>query len=110
MPAPAPLMDRLRELMPPRPDPPSDSLPMLRFDPQPIRSAAEAFSYAIDFTLPANRDELLALLWCFGEILDGEMARRQAATMRLVDEVMATRLTPTSTLTLLTLLDGEHKS
>lgn len=87
------LYDKLKRLMPPKPEPKEGDM-MLRFDPQPIRRSAEAFAHAIDFDLPADREELLALLWVFGENLNGHMERQMAVSNKLVEDALAMRINP----------------
>ena len=45
-------------------------------DLHPIRMSADAFASWINDELPANDEELRAMLWTFGEILNGEMERQ----------------------------------
>jgi hypothetical protein len=83
------LREKLAKLMPKKPQSTQDGLGMMAFDPQPIRRSAEAFAHAIDYTLPTDREELLGLLWVFGEVLSGHMEAREKATMKLVDDLVA---------------------
>ncbi len=61
-----------------------------RFNPQPIRRHAEVFASYLgagdDRTppsdLPWTRAEWIAVLWAFGEIVAGDMERREAVAMR----------------------------
>ena len=87
------LREKLKELMPKNPKPKEDGV-MLRFDPQPIRRSAEAFAHAIDFELPTDREELLALLWVFGECLNGHMERQMVVSNKLVEDALATKINP----------------
>ncbi len=86
------LCEKLKELMPKKPELEEGS--MLRFDPQPIRRAAETFAHAIDFELPTDREELFSLLWVFGECLNGHMEKQVAASNRLVEDALATKINP----------------
>ena len=47
----------------------------MHIDLHPIRMSADAFASWINDELPANDEELRAMLWMFGEILNGEMER-----------------------------------
>jgi hypothetical protein len=69
------LVKKLVALMPPKAI--DTTTPMMTFRQEPIRMSAEAFAHAIDFELPADRTELLALLWTFGEVLAGHMEARE---------------------------------
>jgi hypothetical protein len=61
--------------MPKRPDNPWDGKSMMHIDLHPIRMSADAFASWINDELPANDGELRAMLWTFGEILNGNMER-----------------------------------
>lgn len=54
----------------------------------------KSFSSAIDFLLPTNRDELIALLWCFGELLQGDMQRRHDVLMKMIEDIARTNPMP----------------
>jgi len=72
----SPLMKRLAEIMPKKPEPKWEpNKLMLPIDYQPIRQSAEAFASWMGDELPANDEELRAMLWVFGEILNGQMER-----------------------------------
>jgi len=86
------LMSKLKQLMPERPQPKEGA--MIHFDPQPIRRSAEAFAHAIDYNLPANQEELLALLWVFGELLDGHMEQHVKYLTQVADEAIACKPFP----------------
>ena len=74
---PSPLMKRLKEIMPKKPDPPeSKDWKMSPFQLDPIRRHAETFTAWIGDDLPQDHRELAALLWVFGEIMNGDMERR----------------------------------
>jgi hypothetical protein len=85
------LMDRLEKLMPVKPESSSDySEPgRLRFKQEPIRRAAEAFASAIQFELPKTEQELVALLWVFGEALDGHMETRLNHSFRVIEDFIS---------------------
>lgn len=87
------LMEKLALLMPKKPEPPQDGR-MMRFDPEPIRRAAESFAHALNFDLPENQEELIALLWVFGEFIDGEMQKRERYYRDLVDKALASTIAP----------------
>ena len=54
----SPLMKRLAEIMPKKPEPPplDNKLAMCAFEMHPIRMAAESFSSWMNDDLPANRE------------------------------------------------------
>lgn len=86
----SPLMKRLAEIMPKKPEPPQwDSLPM-RIELHSIRMAADSFASWINDDLPANSEELRAMLWVFGEILNGEMERMLNDSMRRQNDLLNT--------------------
>ena len=72
----SPLMKRLAEIMPKKPETPQfhNKLAM-HIELHPIRQAADSFASWMGDELPANDEELIAMLWVFGEILNGEMER-----------------------------------
>ena len=86
----SPLMKRLAEIMPKRPDNPWDGKSMMHIDLHPIRMSADAFASWINDELPANDEELRAMLWVFGEILNGEMERMLNVSNRLQSDLLAT--------------------
>ena len=86
----SPLMKRLAEIMPKKPEPKWDELGIMRFEMHPIRQSAEAFASWMGDELPANDEELRAMLWVFGEILNGEMESMLNESNRLRDELLAT--------------------
>ena len=87
----SPLMKRLAEIMPKKPEPKWEpNKLMLSIDYQPIRVAAESFASWMGDELPANREELRAMLWVFGEILNGEMERMLNVSNRLQSDLLAT--------------------
>lgn len=92
----SPLMKRLAEMMPKKPEPPQwDSLPM-RIELHPIRMAADSFTAWMGDDLPANQEELRAMLWVFGEILNREMERMlNDAHRRAVDLLGTLPMKPT---------------
>jgi hypothetical protein len=85
----SPLMKRLAEIMPKKPEPQWEPNKMMRPpEYQPIRMAAESFASWMKDDLPANREELRALLWVFGEILNGEMERMLNESYRCHDDLL----------------------
>ena len=92
----SPLMKRLAEIMPKRPDNPWDGKSMMHIDLHPIRMSADSFTAWMGDELPANREELRAMLWTFGEILNGEMERMLNVSNRLQSDLLATLPIPTT--------------
>lgn len=89
----SPLMKRLAEIMPKKPEKPWepwDGKSMMHIDLHPIRMSADAFASWINDELPANDEELRAMLWTFGEILNGEMERMLNVSNRLQSDLLAT--------------------
>lgn len=88
----SPLMKRLAEIMPKKPEQPWDGKQMMRIELHPIRQAADLFASWMgnERLLPANNEELLATLWTFGEILNGEMERMLNVSNRLQSDLLAT--------------------
>src|SRR5271165_3633282 len=88
----SPLMKRLAEIMPKKPKKPlfHDKSTMLHFEMHPIRMAAESFASWVGDELPANDEELRAMLWVFGEILNDEMERMLNAQNRIQSDLLAT--------------------
>jgi hypothetical protein len=87
----SPLMKRLAEIMPKKPEPQYDPKQMMKpFEMHPIRMAAESFASWMNDDLPANREELRAMLWVFGEILNGQMERMLNESMRRNSDLLAT--------------------
>jgi hypothetical protein len=84
------LMKRLAEIMPKKPEPPQDEKLMMRIEMHPIRQSAESFTHWLDDQLPANKEEMTALLCVFGEILNGEMERMLNVSNRLREDLLAT--------------------
>jgi DNA-directed RNA polymerase subunit F len=81
-------MKRLAEIMPKQPEPPQDGKLAMRIEMNPIRQSAEAFASWINDDLPANDEELRAMLWTFGEILNGEMERMLNVSNRLQSDLL----------------------
>jgi hypothetical protein len=52
--------------------------------------AADSFASWINDELPANDEELRAMLWTFGEILNGEMESMLNVSNRLQSDLLAT--------------------
>jgi hypothetical protein len=86
----SPLMKRLAEIMPKKPVPPQDDKLMMRIEMHPIRQSAESFLSWLGDDLPADRNEMLATLWVFGEILNGEMERMLNVSNRLQSDLLRT--------------------
>ena len=89
----SPLMKRLAEIMPKKPEKPWkpwDGKSMMHIDLHPIRQSADAFTAWMNDDLPANREELHAMLWVFGEILYGEMERMLNVSNRLQSDLLDT--------------------
>ena len=93
----SPLMKRLAEMMPKKPEPPRKASDMMRIELHPIRMAAESFTSWMGDDLPANTEELRATLWVFGEILNGEMERMlNDSHHRMVDLLNTLPIKPTT--------------
>lgn len=86
----SPLMKRLAEIMPKKPERPKKANEMMHFEMRPIRMAADSFTAWMGDELPANREELRAMLWVFGEILNGHMERMLNDSNRLQSDLLAT--------------------
>ena len=86
----SPLMKRLAEIMPKKPEQPKKATQMMHIELHPIRMAADSFASWINDELPANDEELRAMLWVFGEILNGEMERMLNVSNRLQSDLLAT--------------------
>ena len=87
----SPLMKRLAEIMPKSAakkatDP---TFPM-RIELHPIRQSAETFASWMGDELPANKQELLSMLWVFGEFLYGEMEKMLNESIRRQNDLLAT--------------------
>ena len=99
----SPLMKRLAEIMPKEAIDPAltlNSMKSLRIHHRPIRQSAEAFASWMGDELPANYEELRAMLWVFGEILNGEMERMLNESNRLHGDLLRTMTIPTTVLDL----------
>ncbi len=96
----SPLMKRLAEIMPKKPERPKKANEMMHFEMRPIRMAADSFTAWMGDELPANREELRAMLWVFGEILNGEMERMLNESNRLHGDLLRTMTIPTTVLDL----------
>jgi len=83
-------MKRLAEIMPkkPQPDTPWDGSIKMRIELHPIRMAADSFASWINDELPANDEELRAMLWTFGEILNGEMERMLNSQIQRTNDLL----------------------
>ena len=93
---PTPFLERLRKIFPPKETPPPDySQPMMpTLHREPIREIARSFANSIEHDLPNDYRELEALLWTFGEILNGEMERRLAHATKIAQDLIAVGITP----------------
>ena len=99
----SPLMKRLAEIMPKKPEKPWepwDGKSMMHIDLHPIRMSADAFASWINDELPANDEELRAMLWTFGEILNGNMERMLNDSHDRVMDLLRTTAIPTTILDL----------
>jgi hypothetical protein len=96
----SPLMKRLAEIMPKRPEQPWNGKSMMHIDLHPIRMSADAFASWLNDELPANDEELRAMLWTFGEILNGHMERMLNESNRIQSDLLATMPIPTTVLDL----------
>lgn len=86
----SPLMKRLVEIMPKKPEQPWDGKSLMHIEMHPIRQAADSFASWMNDDLPANKEELHAMLWVFGEILNGHMERILNDSRRLQDDLLKT--------------------
>jgi hypothetical protein len=73
---------------------------MMHIEMHPIRQSAESFASWMGDELPANDEELRAMLWVFGEILNGEMERMLNESNRLHGDLLRTMTIPTTVLDL----------
>ena len=105
----SPLMKRLAEMMPKKPEPPRKASDMMRIELHPIRMAAESFTSWIGNELPADREELRAMLWVFGEILNGEMERMLNSSHQRHMDLLRTTAIPTTLLDLSDVDDYLHQ-
>jgi hypothetical protein len=86
----SPLMKRLAEIMPKKPDAPKKATQMMHIEMHPIRMSADSFTAWMKDDLPANREELRAMLLVFGEILNGHMERMLNESNRLRGDLLRT--------------------
>jgi hypothetical protein len=96
-------MKRLAEIMPKEAIDPAltlNSMKSLRIHHRPIRQSAEAFASWMGDELPANYEELRAMLWTFGEILNGNMERMLNDSHDRVMDLLRTTAIPTTILDL----------
>ena len=84
------LMKRLAEIMPKKPETWNSVSSVMRVEMHPIRQSAESFLSWLGDDLPADRNEMLATLWVFGEILNGEMERMLNVSNRLQSDLLNT--------------------
>ena len=91
-----PFLERLRKIFPHKeihtPDYSQKMMPTLNREP--IREVARSFANAIEHDLPKDYHELEALLWTFGEILNGEMERRLAHATKIAQDLITVGLVP----------------
>lgn len=90
----SPLMARLKEIMPKKPEQPWDGKSLMHIELHPIRQAADSFTHWLDGQMPDSDEEMRAMLWVFGEILNGEMERQLNGMMERVDELVGLLPTP----------------
>jgi|GEM_PF-6993295 hypothetical protein len=90
----SPLMKRLVEIMPKKPEQPWDGKSLMHIEMHPIRQAADSFASWMNDDLPANKEELHAMLWVFGEILNGQMERMLNEKNRLMGDIISTHPFP----------------
>ena len=85
----SPLMERLWQVMPKelKEPPKPHSYAELQFKVHPIRISAEVFTNFLGGELPANQEEMRAVLWTFGEILSGDMEKRLHEIMKIAREL-----------------------
>jgi len=105
----SPLMKRLAEIMPKKPEPPWDGKSMMHIEMHPIRQSADAFASWLNDELPANDEELRAMLWVFGEILNGEMERMLNSSHQRHMDLLRTTAIPTTLLDLSDVDDYLHQ-
>ena len=105
----SPLMKRLAEIMPKKPERPKKANEMMHFEMRPIRMAADSFTAWMGDELPANREELRAMLWVFGEILNGEMERMLNSSHQRHMDLLRTTAIPTTLLDLSDVDDYLHQ-
>ena len=82
------LMQRLAGIMPNNLEKPWDGKSMMHIEMHPIRQSAESFVHWLDDDLPEDKDEMIATLWVFGEILNGEMERMLNVSNRLQSDLL----------------------
>lgn len=76
------LLQRLKEIMPKKPEKPWNGKSLMQFEHHPIRQSADAFTGWIGKDMPKTTEELNAVLWVFGEILSGDMEQRYNYAMK----------------------------
>lgn len=84
-----PLMQRLKEIMPSKPKQ-TLSGDMMRLEVHPIRMSADSFFHWLNNELPATEEEMLAVLWTFGELLCGQMETQLNLMMKSQGDLLAT--------------------
>ena len=106
----SPLMKRLAEIIPKKPEPKWDGKQMMKPpEMRPIRMAADSFASCMGGDLPANDEELRAMLWVFGEILNGEMERMLNSSHQRHMDLLRTTAIPTTLLDLSDVDDYLHQ-
>jgi hypothetical protein len=88
------LIDKLKTMIPKRPEWSSDGPARLRFHDDPIRRHAEYFANAIDYASPLDKDALIAMLWVFGEAVTGHYVKETQALRTQMDQILATSVQP----------------
>lgn len=87
---PSPLMERLKEIMPKNPEQPKYNSQHFCIEVEPIRKATDSFVSWMNDDLPANKEELYAMLLAFGKITSGYMEFMLRHSMRISDDLLAT--------------------
>lgn len=91
------LVKKLMAMMPESAVPkwdPKMATSIMPFKTEPIRHAAEVFANVIEYELPKDRTELIALLWTFGEILDGDLNRTLEHSQQIISDYLSMSATP----------------
>lgn len=89
-------MDKLAEIMPKKPEPDNSNIQRIaQINHEPIRRASEAFTGFMNGELPRNVEELVAMLWVFGEVNHGHLEKTVATYSKLANDAIALQLKPT---------------
>ena len=93
----SPLMQRLAEIMPKnlKEERWDGKSRLMTLDLHPIRMAAESFASWMGDELPANDEELRAMLWVFGEILTGHIERMLNVQLTQINDLLQVMPMPT---------------